>query len=102
MIPDKRIVGLLDDLIFISSDKFICQSNIIFKRHEGLLQADGHSQSAYSLLRYRAVGKLGHRATELSKRPVFSQPSVSVSGKGGEQIARVRGCGFLRTKKALI
>jgi len=37
MIPDKRNIGLLDDLIFISSDKLICQSNIIFNLHEGLL-----------------------------------------------------------------
>ena len=32
--------------------------------------------------------KLGYRATDLSRRPVFSQPSVSISVKRGEKISK--------------
>jgi hypothetical protein len=43
---------------------------------------------ARSLLCYWAVRKLGYTATELSKRLGVSQPSVSISVKRGEKIAR--------------
>jgi REP element-mobilizing transposase RayT len=45
---------------------------------------------ARSLLCYWAVRKLGYSATELSKRLGVSQPSVSISVKRGEQIAKAR------------
>ncbi len=43
---------------------------------------------ARSLLCYWAVRKLGYSATELSKRLGVSQPSVSISVKRGEKIAK--------------
>ena len=43
---------------------------------------------ARSLLCYWAVRKLGFRATELSKKLGVSQPSVSISVKRGEKIAK--------------
>jgi putative transposase len=43
---------------------------------------------ARSLLCYWAVSKLGFSATELSKKLGISQPSVSISVKRGEKIAR--------------
>ena len=43
---------------------------------------------ARSLLCYWAVRKLGHSATGLSKRLGVSQPSVSISVKRGEKIAK--------------
>jgi len=43
---------------------------------------------ARSLLCYRAVRKLGFSATELSKKLGISQPSVSISVKRGERIAK--------------
>ena len=43
---------------------------------------------ARSLLCYWAVRKLGMRATELSKKLGVSQPSVSISVKRGEKIAK--------------
>jgi hypothetical protein len=43
---------------------------------------------ARSLLCYWAARKLGYSATELSKRLGVSQPSVSISVKRGEKIAR--------------
>ncbi|CAB1059870.1 hypothetical protein D1BOALGB6SA_4635 [Olavius sp. associated proteobacterium Delta 1] len=43
---------------------------------------------ARSLLYYWAVRKLGFSATELSKRLRVSQPSVSISVKRGEEIAK--------------
>jgi hypothetical protein len=43
---------------------------------------------ARSLLCYWAVRKLGFSATELSKKLGVSQPSVSISVKRGEQIAK--------------
>ncbi len=43
---------------------------------------------ARSLLCYWAVRKLGFRATELSKKLGVSQPSVSISAKRGEKIAK--------------
>jgi hypothetical protein len=44
---------------------------------------------ARSLLCYWAVRKLGFSATELSKMLGLSQPSVSISVKRGEKIAKV-------------
>jgi putative transposase len=44
---------------------------------------------ARSLMCYWAVRKLGLSATELSKKLGVSQPSVSISVKRGEQIAKV-------------
>ncbi len=44
---------------------------------------------ARSLLCYWAVRKLGFSATELSKKLGVSQPSVSISVKRGERIAKV-------------
>ena len=41
-----------------------------------------------SLLYYWAVRKLGFSATELSKKLGVSQPSVSISVKRGEKIAK--------------
>jgi predicted transcriptional regulator len=43
---------------------------------------------ARSLLCYWAVRKLGFSATELSKKLGVSQPSVSISVKRGEKIAK--------------
>jgi predicted transcriptional regulator len=43
---------------------------------------------ARSLLCYWAVKKLGFSATELSKKLGISQPSVSISVKRGEKIAK--------------
>jgi chromosomal replication initiation ATPase DnaA len=43
---------------------------------------------ARSLLCYWAVRKLGYSATELSKKLGVSQPSVSISVKRGEKIAK--------------
>jgi len=43
---------------------------------------------ARSLLCYWAVSKLGYSATALSKKLGVSQPSVSISVKRGEQIAK--------------
>ena len=43
---------------------------------------------ARSLLCYWAVRKLGFSATELSKKLGISQPSVSISVKRGDMIAR--------------
>ena len=43
---------------------------------------------ARSLMCYWAVRKLGFSATELSKKLGISQPSVSISVKRGEQIAK--------------
>ncbi len=43
---------------------------------------------ARSLLCYWAVRKLGFSATELSKKLGVSQPSVSISLKRGEKIAK--------------
>jgi putative transposase len=43
---------------------------------------------ARSLMCYWAVRKLGLSATELSKKLGGSQPSVSISAKRGEQIAK--------------
>ena len=43
---------------------------------------------ARSLLCYWAVRQLGHSATEPSKRLGVSQPSVSISVKRGEKIAK--------------
>ncbi len=43
---------------------------------------------ARSLLCYWAVRKLGFSATELSKKLGISQPSVSISVKRGEKIAK--------------
>ena len=43
---------------------------------------------ARSLLCYWAVRKLGFSATELSKKFGISQPSVSISVKRGERIAK--------------
>jgi putative transposase len=43
---------------------------------------------ARSLMCYWAVRKLGFSATELSKKLGVSQPSVSISVKRGEQIAK--------------
>ena len=45
---------------------------------------------ARSLLCYWAVRKLGFSTTELSKKLGVSQPSVSISVKRGEKIAKVR------------
>ncbi len=45
---------------------------------------------ARSLLCYWAVRKLGFSATELSKKLGVSQPSVSISVKRGEKIAKIR------------
>jgi len=45
---------------------------------------------ARSLLCYWAVRKLGFSATELSKKLGVSQPSVSISVKRGEKIAKAR------------
>jgi len=39
---------------------------------------------------YWAVRKLGYSATELSRKLGVSQPSVSISVKRGEKIAKVR------------
>ena len=44
--------------------------------------------SARSLLCYWAVRELGFTATELSKKLGVSQPSVSISVKRGERIAK--------------
>ena len=46
---------------------------------------------ARSLLCYWAVRKLGYSATALSKQLGVSQPSVSISVKRGEQIAKTKG-----------
>lgn len=46
---------------------------------------------ARSLLCYWAVRKLGFSATELSKKLGVSQPSVSISAKRGETIAKTKG-----------
>jgi len=45
-------------------------------------------RKARSLLCYWAVGNLGFSATELSKKLGISQPSVSISVKRGDKIAR--------------
>jgi predicted transcriptional regulator len=43
---------------------------------------------ARSLMCYWAVRRLGYSATELSKKLGVSQPSVSISVKRGEKIAK--------------
>ena len=50
---------------------------------------------ARSLLCYWAVRKLGYSATALSKKLGLSQPSVSISVKRGEQIAKSKGLELL-------
>jgi len=45
---------------------------------------------ARSLLCYWAVRKLGFSTTELSKKLGVSQPSVSISVKRGEKIAKAK------------
>jgi hypothetical protein len=46
---------------------------------------------AHNLLCYWAVRKLGVSATALSTKLGVSQPSVSISVKRGEQIAKTKG-----------
>ena len=60
---------------------------------EQVLAAGKHPQTvkARSLLCYWAVRKLGLTATELSKRLGVSQPSVSISVKRGERVAKEGG-----------
>ena len=48
-----------------------------------------------SLLCYWAVRKLGFSATELSKKLGVSQPSVSISVKRGERIAKAEHLEFI-------
>ena len=51
---------------------------------------------ARSLMCYWAVRKLGFSATELSKKLGISQPSVSISVKRGEQIAKDKQLEFIK------
>ena len=51
---------------------------------------------ARSLLCYWAVRKLGYSATELSRKLGVSQPSVSISVKRGEKIAKARQLKFIK------
>jgi len=54
---------------------------------------------ARSLLCYWAVRKLGFSATELSKKLGVSQPSVSISVKRGEKIAKARQLKRIKNRK---
>jgi len=58
--------------------------------HEQVWSAGKHqiTVKARSLLCYWAVRKLGFSATELSRKLGVSQPSVSISVKRGEKIAK--------------
>ena len=59
----------------------------------GLIRSAGKHQEtvkARSLLCYWALRKLGFSATELSRKLGVSQPSVSISIKRGEKIAKAR------------
>jgi hypothetical protein len=54
---------------------------------------------ARSLLCYWAVRKLGFSATELSKKLGVSQPSVSISVKRGEKIAKAEQLELVEERK---
>jgi len=57
---------------------------------------------ARSLLCYWAVRKLGFSATELSKKLGVSQPSVSISVKRGEKIAKTGQLELVEDYKVII
>ncbi len=57
---------------------------------------------ARSLLCYWAVRQLGFSATELSKRLRISQPSVSISVKRGETIAKAEHLNLVEDKNVII
>ena len=57
---------------------------------------------ARSLLCYWAVRKLGFSATDLSKKLGISQPSVSISVKRGEKIAKAMQLELVKETKIII
>ena len=57
---------------------------------------------ARSLMCYWAVRRLGFSATELSKKLGVSQPSVSISVKRGEKIAKAMQLELIETYKFII
>jgi hypothetical protein len=59
-------------------------------------------RKARSLLCYWAVRKLGFSATELSKKLGVSQPSVSISVKRGEKIAKTGQLELVEDYKVII